>query len=122
MTASAVSARPVELFLVDTYAEGPVVVVVVRGEVDAATAPLLRAVLDTVVCRRPARVEVDLSGASFLGAPALSILTEARRRLAARHAVLALRNPGPAAWRLLGLAGTSVAFEVVHGRPAPHSD
>ena len=58
MTAAA-SAAP--HFVVDARRTGTTELVQVRGEVDIATAPLLRAVLDTVVGRRPTRVEVDLS-------------------------------------------------------------
>lgn len=102
---------PAEHFVVDTHRDGATEVVVVRGEVDIATAPVLRAVLDSVVGRRPARVEVDLSGASFLDAYALTTLAAVRRRLAARRAVLALRDPSPAAGLALQL--TRLDFEVV---------
>jgi anti-anti-sigma factor len=104
---------PAEHFVVDTHRDGGTEVVVVRGEVDLATAPLLRAVLDTVVGRRPARVEVDLSGTTFLDASALTVLTAVRRRLAVRRIPLALRDPSPAAGRVLDLFGGEVAFDVV---------
>jgi anti-sigma B factor antagonist len=102
-------------FVVDTRRDGTSEVVEVRGEVDIATAPLLRAVLDTVVGRRPNRVEVDLSGTTFLDAHALSTLTAVRRRLAGRHARLVLRDPSPVVVRLLELTGLAHAFEVSTG-------
>jgi anti-anti-sigma factor len=102
-------------FVVDTRRSGTAEVVQVTGEVDIATAPLLRAVLDTVVARRPARVEVDLSGTTFLDAHALATLAAVRRRLAARHAMLVLRDPSPVARRLLELTGTTSAFEIAGG-------
>lgn len=103
---------PAEHFVVvDTHRDGATEVVVVRGEVDAATAPVLRAVLDGVLVRRPARVEVDLSGASFLDEYALTTLAAVRRRLASRRAVLALRDPSPAAGA--ALRQTRLDFEVV---------
>ncbi len=102
---------PEEPFAVDCHRDGATEVVVVQGEVDIATAPLLRAVLDSVVGRRPARVEVDLSGASFLDAYALTTLAAVRRRLARRRVVLALRDPSAAAVRALQLI--RLDFEVV---------
>jgi anti-anti-sigma factor len=102
---------PTEHFGVDAHRDGATEVVVVAGEVDIATAPLLRAVLDTVLARRPARVEVDLSGVSFLDAYALTLLAAVRRRLATRRAVLVLRDPSPAAQRVLRL--TRLDLEVV---------
>ncbi len=104
-------------FVVDTHRDGTTEVVVVQGEVDIATAPLLRAVLDTVLARRPARVEVDLSGATFLDAHALTALSAVRRRLANRHCALVLRDPSPPALRLLELTRATHAFEVVTGHP-----
>ena len=71
--------------------------------------------LDTVVGRRPARVEVDLSGATFMDAHALATLTAVRRRLASRHATLVLRDPSPAVVRLLELSGTEHTVEIATG-------
>lgn len=103
-------------FVVDTHRDGATEVVLVRGEVDMATAPLLRAVLETVLARRPTRVEVDLSGATFLDTHALTALSAVRRRLASRHVVLALRDPSPVALRLLELTPLTPAFEVTTAR------
>ena len=102
-------------FVVDTRRDGTTEVVEVRGEVDIATAPLLRAVLDTVVGRRPSRVEVDLSGTTFLDANALSTLTAVRRRLAGRHARMVLRDPSPVVVRLLELTDLTHIFEISTG-------
>ena len=110
---SAASAAP--HFVVDTRRTGTTEQVQVRGEMDVATAPLLRAVLDTVVGRRPTRVEVDLSGATFMDAHALATLTAVRRRLASRHATLVLRDPSPVVVRLLELSGTEHTFEIATG-------
>ncbi len=102
-------------FVVDTHRNGTAEIVEVRGEVDLATAPLLRAVLDTVVARRPGRVEVDLSGTTFLDAHALSTLAAVRSRLAGRHVRLLLRDPSPVVVRLLEVAGMTRAFEIATG-------
>lgn len=102
-------------FVVDTRRAGTTELVQVRGEMDIATGPLLRAVLDTVVGRRPTRVEVDLSGATFMDAHALATLTAVRRRLASRHATLVLRDPSPVVVRLLELSGTEHTFEIAAG-------
>jgi anti-sigma B factor antagonist len=103
-------------FVVDTHRDGATEVVLVRGEVDIATAPLLRAVLETVLARRPARVEVDLSGATFLDPHALTELAAVRRRLASRRAVLVLRDPSPVVLRLLELTRPVPAFETTTAR------
>lgn len=110
------SAPTAEHFVIDTHRDGSTEVVVVRGEVDAATVPLLRAVLDTVVGRRPGRLEVDLSGASYLGVHALTTLAQIRGLLTARRVRLVLRDPSPAARRLL--ARTDLALDIVDGAGA----
>jgi anti-sigma B factor antagonist len=102
-------------FVVDTRRSGTTEIVEVRGEVDIATSPLLRAVLDTVIGRRPTRVEVDLSGTTFLDAHALTTLTAVRRRLATKRAQLVLRDPSPAALRLLELTRMTRSFEIQSG-------
>jgi anti-sigma B factor antagonist len=104
-------------FVVETHRNGTTEVVVVQGDVDIATAPLLRAVLDTVVARRPNRVEVDLSGATFLDAYALTALAAVRRRLGGRHTQLVLRDPSPVVLRLLELTRMALSFEIVTGQP-----
>lgn len=53
------------------------VVVTVTGEVDAATAPELRHVLDDVLADRPAVVVVDLRGVSLLASAGLAALIAA---------------------------------------------
>lgn len=105
------SAPAAEHFVIDTHREGTTEIVAIRGGVDVSTAPLLRAVLDTVVRRRPRRVEVDLSAASHFGAQALAALVETRRRLADRGALLVLRDPSPIARRLL--VRTDLVLDIV---------
>ena len=110
----------VEDFTVDVVRCGGKEVVTIRGELDLATAPLLRAVLDTVHARRPRRVEVDLSGVSYLDASAMTTLVAARRRLGARGTTLALHRPSPITRRVLELTGFDRVFEITGAGPAAH--
>lgn len=110
----------VEDFCVDVVHGDSQDVVVIRGELDLATAPLLRAALDTVHARRPRRVEVDLSGVSFLDACAVTTLVAARRRLGARGAALGLHRPSPIARRVLELTGFDRVFEITGPDSAGH--
>ena len=110
MTAVLPAAR-VEDLSVETCREGSMVVITVRGEVDIATAPLLRAVLDGIYAARPRRVEIDLSGVTFLDSHALTTLVAARRRLAAVGAALVLRQPSRPVTRVLAISGLDRVFE-----------
>jgi anti-anti-sigma factor len=83
------------------------VVVAVRGEVDAYTAPLLEACLDGQVARRKVRtVVVDLEQVTHLGAAGIAVLVRVRRRCLARGARLVVRTGGQRRAQLpLELAG-----------------
>ena len=108
-----------QYFTVDTRREGGVQVVVVRGELDMATAPVLRSVLATVRDRFPPRVELDLSGVTFLDAYALAVLHLAVRSTPGNRR-LVLRNPSRAVRRVLHLTGLDTAFAGT--QPTPRLD
>lgn len=111
MTATLPAARADDLS-VETAREGSKVVVTVRGEVDVATAPLLRAVLDGIYAARPRYVEINLSGVTHLDSHALTTLIAARRRLAAQHAALTLRAPSQPVLHVLAVSGLERVFDV----------
>jgi anti-anti-sigma factor len=118
VTAPPAGRRLGEDLVVETHREGTTLVVSVVGDVDIATAPLLRAVLGGLPAARPGRVEVDLSGVTFLDSQGLTTLVAARRRLAAERIVLALRSPSRAATYALIAAGLDRGFARV-GEPEP---
>ena len=83
MIAPTAGRRLGEDLVVETSRDGTTLVVSVRGEVDIATAPLLRAVLEGLPQSRPRRVEVDLSEVTFLDSQGITCLVAGRRRFAA---------------------------------------
>ena len=88
------------------------VIVDVRGELDVATAPSLREVLDQVMAEGARRVVVDLAEAPFVDSTGLGALLTAHLRMRAHRGVLVLRNPRPAAQRLLELTALDRVFTV----------
>lgn len=66
--------------------------VVVRGEVDFATAGILAQQLDEVAGQQPELLTVDLGRTSFLDAAGLRVIARARRTLTPR-CPLTLRSP-----------------------------
>lgn len=116
MTALLPAAARAEDLSIQTAHAGSTVFVTVRGEVDIATAPLLRAVLDGVYAAVPHRVEIDLSGVAFLDSQALTTLIAARRRLAARGAALVLRAPSRPVVRVLAASGLDRVFDLCTDR------
>lgn len=69
-----------DLVAVDVVPDAAHALVVVSGEVDASSAPVLAHRLDAVLDGRPASVVVDLRGVTFLDSAGLSTLAMAHRR------------------------------------------
>jgi anti-sigma B factor antagonist len=70
------------LFRAEVESNDSLHVVRVFGELDQSTAPELRTSLDAVLDGPPAGVLVDLGGCEFIDSTGLSLLVEAKRRLA----------------------------------------
>jgi len=80
------------------------VVLVVGGDLDLATAPLLATTLaDVLGGESGPRVVLDLADLDFIDAVGLGHIIGARRRLSDRGGTLVVRQPSPPARRLLEL-------------------
>ncbi|MGS2617140.1 STAS domain-containing protein [Micromonospora sp. LZ34] len=85
-------------------AEGPAVVVEVRGPLDMDTVDLLVDLVDKVMAGPPLAVLVlDLSGVSFFCAAGITALLTVRRRVAAEGCALVLRKPSRITTTVLNL-------------------
>ena len=71
-----------ELLTVDTLRDDGALRLVLAGEVDCSTAPLLRRALDTAFAGQPREVTVDLEAVTFLDSAGLSTLAIAHRTAA----------------------------------------
>ena len=81
----------------------------VIGELDQGTAPELRAALADAVGDAPSGVLVDLSDCDFIDSTGLSLLVEAKRRLAEDSARFGVCCPDADVRRLLELTGIDEA-------------
>lgn len=79
-------------FAIDSTEDGDRVVLAVRGDVDIATAPALRAGLAAAVERYPV-VVVDLRDVGFMDSTGLGILVASYNRAAARGGQLVVARP-----------------------------
>ncbi|MBN6051553.1 STAS domain-containing protein, partial [Nonomuraea sp. RK-328] len=77
-----------------------------RGEIDLATAELLKTSLDTMI-EGPSvsALEVDLSQVSFIDCSGLRVLIAVKRSLQRRGGTFSLAHLSPSAQRLLTAAG-----------------
>lgn len=109
---------PEHLLAVDVtpVGAGDTVVVSPAGEVDAFTAPLLRAALSDCLQPPCTGIILDLTAVTFLNSAALAVLAEAHRLAQIEHIVLTLGgNPPRAVRRPLELTGL---WELL--APPPH--
>jgi stage II sporulation protein AA (anti-sigma F factor antagonist) len=86
------------------------VVLVLRGELDLATVPLLEDHLNRTM-RSGASVVIDLAGLGFIDSTGLEVLLRADRQLRAADGQLVLLSGSPAVYRVFELAGMDVYFE-----------
>jgi anti-sigma B factor antagonist len=91
-------------------ADGPIVVL--SGEADATTVPLLRQVLAKQLEAGARLVTVDASGLSFLDSASMRVLVLAARALRGRHGRLVFARPQPVVARLLEITGADRLLDV----------
>lgn len=95
---------------VTEQAEGAVVMV--SGEVDIVTAPVLQRHLDSVIAAGRPTVIVDLSGTTFLDARGIGTLVAARKQVARSGGRLVVRRPPSLVRRVLELADQLDRMEI----------
>lgn len=82
------------------------VVLALRGQLDYASAPDLRAVISAVAVRdpRPPKIVLDLSGVTFIDHTGMGTLVVGNRICAQVGVELAVSNPSPLIRQMLGMS------------------
>jgi anti-anti-sigma factor len=88
-----------------------VVVLVVEGEVDAGTAPVLTAAIDDVLVEEPSALVIDLSAVRFLASAGLQVLVLTSEKVRGR-AAFAVVASGPVTTRPIRLTTLDSTFSV----------
>ena len=100
-------------FRVDTTAGDDRAELVVAGEVDIATAPLLRSDLHRIIQGGATQVTIDMAGVDFIDSAGLGVLIGAVGRLRERGGRLVLRHLQPAPRKVIDITGLEHVFELV---------
>lgn len=87
--------------------------IVLRGELDLATVPVLERSLDDAEASRPALLMLDLSELTFIDGAGLSTLLEAARRAARARRRLCVSHASDPIRRLLELSAVDQSIEVL---------
>lgn len=101
-----------------TTARDGSVEVVLAGELDLATAPVVHAALDPHVAAAPVRLVIDLRLVEFMDCSGLKPLIAAARDVHATGGVVALRHPGRTVRRLLEVCNVAEVPGLVVEGPA----
>ena len=92
------------------FSEGTATVVI-GGELDLVTRPLLAERLATIARQKPRRLVLDMARTSFMDCGSARLIAEAGRSLPDAE-VLVIRHPSPAVRRLLELLGLDAVCEI----------
>ncbi len=92
-------------------------VVTISGELDIASAPVLRERLLGLLRPGASRIVIDLSGVTFCDASGLAVLVGASRRADLLDGVLRLAAPTPLVATVLRLTGLHSRFEIFAAAP-----
>jgi anti-anti-sigma factor len=91
--------------------EGTRSVVVLRGDVDFFTMPVVSDVLSRLVASVAGDMVIDLRNVDFVDAAAITAFATAQELLVSQGRRLTFRSPSPLAARVLGVFGLSALVE-----------
>jgi anti-anti-sigma factor len=92
---------------------------VVSGEIDALTAAQLqKAVVDVLRHQRPAGIEMDLSGVTFLDSAGIRALVLCQADARQVECQITLTNPQPIVYRTLQITGLLEHFGLAKSQPS----
>jgi anti-sigma B factor antagonist len=95
---------------VERRSDGDVVVLVLQGELDLASSPLLERVFEETEAVKPAAIVLDLRDLRFMDSTGLKVLLHTRNRCREDGFDLSLRRGPHQVQRLFELTGTLGAF------------
>ncbi|MEV4141801.1 STAS domain-containing protein [Dactylosporangium sp. NPDC049742] len=91
----------------------PLVEIVVTEELDAASEPRVRALLEDALTMHPEQLVLDLSGCPFIDATAIGMLLDVHRQVWTSGGRLTLRAPSPRVRRTLQIAHVNHVLRMV---------
>jgi anti-sigma B factor antagonist len=110
---AAASDEPGDLeFSITRESSGDTTVVTVRGDVDVATSPQLRAELQAAIDAGSKEVVVDVNAMDFIDSAGLGVLIGALKRASEAGAGLVLRGVQPSPRKVLGITGLDDMFTI----------
>jgi anti-sigma B factor antagonist len=97
--------------MVEVQARSGITTIVVKGELDLVTMPLLATQLNLAVQDHPSRLVFDLAGTRFVDCGSARLIAGAGQRLPGGGRPV-IRRPGPGVRRVLELTGLDAGCEI----------
>jgi anti-anti-sigma factor len=110
---------PFQRFAVSVTFDAAGAAILVRGEIDIATARELAALLDAVIDTEHRSVVLDLAEVSFMDASGLGVIARGVQRLGLVGGALTLRAPSARVLRILALKNMTDLVDIELDEPAP---
>ena len=101
-----------EPLTVTVVGDGDEVMLVLVGELDPHTAPLLQSSIDEALGEQTSSLVLDVAGLGFIDSSGLRVIISAHKVMADRGGRLALRSPTPNTLRLLEITGLADHVDV----------
>lgn len=98
--------------IIDAQQDGGATVLVLRGELDPHTAPLLRDHIDRAFAVDRSDLVLDLAGLTFIDSSGLRVIIGAHKEANEGGGRLVLRSPSQTARRLLDITGLLDHIEI----------
>ena len=108
-------AAPADGFRIESSLQDGTARLVLRGEVDAATAPALDAAITDAVGGGAGEVVLACRGLAFIDSSGLSVLVASHKRLHTAGRRLVVEDPPPGALRLFEIAGLDRVLDIRDG-------
>jgi anti-anti-sigma factor len=102
-----------DLLHVDVSNGDGVIVLIVQGEIDAASAPVLISAFDDLSLNEP--IQVDMSGVTFMDSSGLHALLTQSLRVRESDGSIHVSNPSNAVHRVVELTGLDEFFYAKNG-------
>ncbi|BDI31858.1 anti-sigma F factor antagonist [Capsulimonas corticalis] len=97
---------------IDVHNESAVATVLLRGELDAYSAPRLRQVLDPLIKATDPAILVDLTALEYLDSAGLGVLVAALKQVTDRDGQFGVISPSPIVARVLQVTGLFKLFTI----------
>ena len=106
---------------IDVRCENGVATIVLRGELDAYSAPRLRQILDPQINAAEPAVLIDMAALEYIDSAGLGVLVAALKQITDRDGRFGMISPSPLVARVLQVTGLFKIFSIFSDSAEAHA-